>query len=56
MGFRKGKGSGKVEQWLDEGMDNENQPGNSWGNNPVMKIQMPGIGRLKMDVVLWRNT
>jgi hypothetical protein len=35
-GFQKeGKEVVKLEQWLDEATDNENHPGNTWGNNPV---------------------
>jgi hypothetical protein len=24
-----------LEQWLDEGTDNEKEPGNTWGDNPI---------------------
>jgi hypothetical protein len=30
-----GKELVKLEQWLDEGSENENQPGNNWGDRPV---------------------
>jgi hypothetical protein len=32
-----GKEIVKLEQWLDEGSDNENQPGNNWGDHPVFE-------------------
>ena len=33
--MKDGKEAVKLEQWLDEGTDNEKEPGNTWGDNPI---------------------
>jgi hypothetical protein len=47
-----GKEVVKLEQWLDEGTDNEKEPGNTWGDNPVHEDMDEGNWESKIEAII----